>query len=160
VTSTRLVEPPRVRGPPAPGGGRAQERRSIGGMAAFVLLLHLVGWGRAGLAVAPPTTSSAAPGVLGVGVGLTAYMLGVRHAFDADHIASIDNTTRKLVGEGSLGQHRLLVLPRALLRRLRRQPAAGRGACARSPGVVQDENSPVAQTSRWSGRWSPGPSCF
>ena len=24
----------------------------------------------------------------------------MRHAFDADHIAAIDNTTRKLVGEG------------------------------------------------------------
>jgi high-affinity nickel-transport protein len=29
-----------------------------------------------------------------------AYTLGMRHAFDADHIAAIDNTTRKLVGEG------------------------------------------------------------
>ena len=32
---------------------------------------------------------------------MTAYLLGVRHAFDADHIAVIDNTTRKLVGEGT-----------------------------------------------------------
>ncbi len=38
--------------------------------------------------------------MFGVGLGLTAYLLGVRHAFDADHIAVIDNTTRKLVGEG------------------------------------------------------------
>jgi high-affinity nickel-transport protein len=35
-----------------------------------------------------------------VGVGITAYTLGLRHAFDADHIAAIDNTTRKLMGEG------------------------------------------------------------
>ena len=33
-------------------------------------------------------------------MGLTAYTLGMRHAFDADHIAAIDNTTRKLMGEG------------------------------------------------------------
>src|SRR6201997_2392696 len=38
--------------------------------------------------------------VFGVGTGVLAYTLGMRHAFDADHIAAIDNTTRKLVGEG------------------------------------------------------------
>jgi high-affinity nickel permease len=35
-----------------------------------------------------------------VGLGITAYTYGLRHAFDADHIAAIDNTTRKLRGEG------------------------------------------------------------
>jgi nickel/cobalt transporter (NiCoT) family protein len=39
-------------------------------------------------------------GVLTIGVGVTAYTLGLRHAFDADHIAAIDNTTRKLMAEG------------------------------------------------------------
>ncbi len=39
-------------------------------------------------------------GVLGVGVGITAYTLGLRHAFDADHIGAIDNTTRKLMTDG------------------------------------------------------------
>jgi nickel/cobalt transporter (NiCoT) family protein len=39
-------------------------------------------------------------GVFGLGVGITAYTLGLRHAFDADHIAAIDNTTRKLMAEG------------------------------------------------------------
>ncbi len=34
------------------------------------------------------------------GLGLVAYVLGLRHGFDADHIAAIDNTTRKLVYEG------------------------------------------------------------
>jgi high-affinity nickel-transport protein len=77
-----------------------QERRSIGGMTAFVALLHVLGWGVLVFAVAPQDYQLGSTGVLGVGVGLTAYMLGVRHAFDADHIASIDNTTRKLVGEG------------------------------------------------------------
>src|SRR3954452_23590612 len=78
-----------------------QERRSLGGMSAFVLLLHVLGWGVLVFAVAPHDYQLGNTGVLGVGVGLTAYMLGVRHAFDADHIASIDNTTRKLVGEGT-----------------------------------------------------------
>jgi high-affinity nickel-transport protein len=31
---------------------------------------------------------------------VAAYTLGLRHAFDADHIAAIDNTTRKLMSEG------------------------------------------------------------
>ena len=35
-----------------------------------------------------------------MGIGITAYTLGLRHAFDADHIAAIDNTTRKLMSEG------------------------------------------------------------
>jgi high-affinity nickel-transport protein len=77
-----------------------QDRRALGGMTAFVLLLHVLGWGVLVLAVAPRHYQLGSTGVLGIGVGLTAYMLGVRHAFDADHIASIDNTTRKLVGEG------------------------------------------------------------
>ena len=32
-----------------------------------------------------------------VGYGAVAYTLGLRHGFDADHIAAIDNTTRKLI---------------------------------------------------------------
>ena len=39
-------------------------------------------------------------GIFGIGVGITAYTLGMRHAFDADHIGAIDNTTRKLMSEG------------------------------------------------------------
>jgi high-affinity nickel-transport protein len=38
--------------------------------------------------------------IFGVGTGILAYTLGVRHAFDADHIAAIDNTTRKLINDG------------------------------------------------------------
>ncbi len=34
-----------------------------------------------------------------LGIGLTAYLLGLRHAFDADHIAAIDNTVRKLIAQ-------------------------------------------------------------
>ena len=39
-------------------------------------------------------------GVAGLGVGMIAYLLGVRHAFDADHIAAIDNVTRRLRAAG------------------------------------------------------------
>jgi high-affinity nickel-transport protein len=41
------------------------------------------------------------PGVLIFsGLAITAYILGLRHGFDADHIAAIDNTTRKLLNDG------------------------------------------------------------
>jgi high-affinity nickel-transport protein len=44
--------------------------------------------------------SDGAGAVLGLGVGVTAYVLGMRHAFDADHIAAIDITTRRLAALG------------------------------------------------------------
>jgi nickel/cobalt transporter (NiCoT) family protein len=39
-------------------------------------------------------------GLLFTGLAITAYVLGIRHGFDADHIAAIDNTTRKLLNDG------------------------------------------------------------
>jgi nickel/cobalt transporter (NiCoT) family protein len=38
--------------------------------------------------------------LFGWGTGFLALTLGMRHAFDADHISAIDNTTRKLMAEG------------------------------------------------------------
>ncbi|GIF20746.1 nickel/cobalt efflux system [Paractinoplanes tereljensis] len=72
--------------------------RSLGGMTAFVLLLHVIGFGLLFLVIVPAHYQVGAAGVYGVGLGITAYTLGMRHAFDADHIAAIDNTTRKLMG--------------------------------------------------------------
>jgi high-affinity nickel-transport protein len=69
-------------------------------MAGFVLALHVVGWGVLAGIVAPRNYQVGASQAFGLGLGLTAYTLGMRHAFDADHIAAIDNTTRKLMGEG------------------------------------------------------------
>jgi high-affinity nickel-transport protein len=73
---------------------------SLAGMAGFVLLLHVVGWGVLLGLVAPQHYAVSAHQVFGIGLGVTAYTLGMRHAFDADHIAAIDNTTRKLMGDG------------------------------------------------------------
>jgi len=50
--------------------------------------------------VAPHRYELGAGGVFGIGLGITAYTLGLRHAFDADHIGAIDGTTRKLMNEG------------------------------------------------------------
>ncbi len=80
-----------------------RDKAHLAGMSAFVLLLNVVGWGVLLLAVAPRNYALSGTEVYGVGLGVTAFLLGVRHAFDADHIAVIDNTTRKLVGEGKAG---------------------------------------------------------
>jgi high-affinity nickel-transport protein len=76
------------------------EWRSVFGMAAFIALLHVVGWGVLAGLVAPQQYHVSSTQVFGIGLGLTAYTLGMRHAFDADHIAAIDNTTRKLMSDG------------------------------------------------------------
>ena len=71
----------------------------VTGMAATVVLLNVVGWALLAKAVGHHFHISQTK-LFGLGTGVLAYTLGVRHAFDADHIAAIDNTTRKLVGEG------------------------------------------------------------
>src|SRR5437899_10059209 len=64
----------------------------LSGFGGAVLFLHVAGWGlflyfsRHHAALA--------------GLGTLAYTFGLRHAFDADHIAAIDNTTRKLLQDG------------------------------------------------------------
>jgi nickel/cobalt transporter (NiCoT) family protein len=94
-------------------GGR-EGRRSLSrgewgrivGMAGFVVLLHVVGFFSLFALIAPHhyaigvDTSTGKTLFFGTGLGLTAYTLGLRHAFDADHIAAIDNTTRKLMADG------------------------------------------------------------
>jgi nickel/cobalt transporter (NiCoT) family protein len=76
------------------------ERRRAGGLAAAVLALHVLGFGTLLLLVVPRHFSLGHGAVFGLGLGMTAYTLGLRHAFDADHIAAIDNTTRKLMADG------------------------------------------------------------
>jgi high-affinity nickel-transport protein len=76
------------------------EWRRAGGLAAAVLVLHLLGFGMLLLAVVPRHLNLGHGEVFGLGLGITAYTLGLRHAFDADHIAAIDNTTRKLLSDG------------------------------------------------------------
>jgi len=92
---TSLLEPTAPPKPQLSGVQKAALWRCL----AFVALLHLVGWGLL-VGVVAPHHYEVGGKVLGVGLGLTAYMLGMRHAFDADHIAAIDNTTRKLISDG------------------------------------------------------------
>jgi high-affinity nickel-transport protein len=78
----------------------ADDKRSLAGMAGFIVLLHVVGFGVLLTLVAPRHFDLGSTGIFGIGVGILAYTLGMRHAFDADHIAAVDNTTRKLIADG------------------------------------------------------------
>ena len=121
------------------------ERRSLLGMGGFILLLHVVGWGVLFGFVAPRGYTVGGQ-LVGAGLGITAYTLGMRHAFDADHIAAIDNTTRKLMGRGerplsvgfwfSLGHSSVVFVMVALL-------AFGIRALA---GALSDDQSALQRT--------------
>jgi len=71
----------------------------MGGIVGFIIVLHVVGFG---LLLAAASGKYKLPNGLlfGVGTGTLAYTFGMRHAFDADHISAIDNTTRKLIADG------------------------------------------------------------
>jgi nickel/cobalt transporter (NiCoT) family protein len=83
----------------------AAEWGRLSGMFAFILAVNVAGWGIFLLYVLPHHFAyKGVGGTQGLGVGLgvavTAWLLGFRHAFDADHISCIDNTTRKLMADG------------------------------------------------------------
>ena len=106
-----------------------------------VAALHAVGFGTLILVVAPQRYQVGAQ-VLSIGLGVTAYMLGLRHAFDADHIAAIDNVTRKLTADGArpksvgfwfaLGHSAMVVMLALLV-----------VAAARTASVLLDDHSPT-----------------
>src|SRR6516225_10390766 len=76
-----------------------REWARAGAMAATIIGLHVLGWGMLAAAAGGHYHITGTQ-LFGFGTGVLAYTLGMRHAFDADHIAAIDNTTRKLVGDG------------------------------------------------------------
>jgi nickel/cobalt transporter (NiCoT) family protein len=74
-------------------------------MFGFILALNAAGWALYVLVVMPHHIDYRGYGGsrglgVGLGVAITAWFLGFRHAFDADHISCIDNTTRKLLADG------------------------------------------------------------
>ena len=122
------------------------ERRDwirTGGLMAVIAALHVVAFGILAVMVAPHHYTVGKQ-VFGLGLGVTAYTLGMRHAFDADHIAAIDNTTRKLMADGkrpisvgfwfALGHSSIVVLL-----------AAGIAAGARFAGAVTNDSSSTHQ---------------
>ena len=136
-----------------------RQRRTLMLMIAVVIGLHVLGFLALIALVAPKHYSlGAASGTFTIGLGVTAYTLGLRHAFDADHISAIDNTTRKLMHEGkrplsvgfwfSLG-HSSIVFLLALLISL--------GVRALD-GPVKNDGSQLHQVTNWIGTCVSG--CF
>jgi nickel/cobalt transporter (NiCoT) family protein len=83
----------------------AREWGRLIAMFAFIVAVNAAGWGIFVLYVLPHHFDYRGEGGsqglgVGIGVALTAWFLGFRHAFDADHISCIDNTTRKLMADG------------------------------------------------------------
>lgn len=77
--------------------GRAAQpfRVRVGAAFAVVAALHVIGLGLLTYGVL-----GGAAGALGVGVAGVAYLRGLIHSFDFDHVSMIDNSTRKFVSEG------------------------------------------------------------
>jgi high-affinity nickel-transport protein len=64
----------------------------LSGLYGFATVLHLLGWGL--------YLHYAARYPALIGLGFVAYMFGLRHAFDADHIAAVDDTVRYMLQKG------------------------------------------------------------
>lgn len=68
------------------------EWTEVGALYAFITALHVVGWGL--------FVHYAALYPAMIGLGAAAYLLGLRHAFDSDHIAAVDDTVRFMMQKG------------------------------------------------------------
>jgi high-affinity nickel-transport protein len=95
---------------PTEGSGLTRFRRSLtvsdwrclAAMGSFIVLLHVVGFGVLfGLVTPQHFALGGDHPVFTMGVGVLAYTFGLRHAFDADHIAAVDNATRKLLADNA-----------------------------------------------------------
>jgi high-affinity nickel-transport protein len=98
VTTAKLMRPARLRS--AWAVLDASQRRTLVMMVVVVGGLHVIGFVTLFALVAPSHYRLGTTETFTIGIGITAYTLGMRHAFDADHISAIDNTTRKLMSEG------------------------------------------------------------
>jgi nickel/cobalt transporter (NiCoT) family protein len=83
----------------------AREWIRLAAMFGFIAAVNVAGWAIFVLYVMPHHFDYKGEGGskglgVGIGVAITAWFLGFRHAFDADHISCIDNTTRKLMADG------------------------------------------------------------
>lgn len=80
-----------------------EEIPALLGVLGTVLLLHILGWGLFIHYNSDPQYSSLVNGkgaLIYAGAGALAYSFGLRHAFDADHISAIDDTTRLMLAKG------------------------------------------------------------
>ncbi len=126
----------------------------IGALLGVIALMHVVGFAVLVFAIAPHHYRAGTQ-IFGVGLGLTAYLFGLRHAFDADHIAAIDNTTRKLMADGKRPKavgfwfamgHSTLVLVMAVLIMIG----------ARAAGALSDDKSSTRHVLGFAGTLASG----
>jgi len=113
----------------------------IGVLLGVIAVMHAVGFAVLIFVIAPHHYRAGTQ-IFGVGLGTSAYLFGLRHAFDADHIAAIDNTTRKLMSDGrkpkavgfwfAMGHSTLVLLMAVLIM-----------VGARVVGTLADEKSPT-----------------
>lgn len=131
-----------------------RDRIEISVLLGVITLMHLVGFTTLFMIIAPRHYHAGSQ-IFGVGLGLTAYLFGLRHAFDADHIAAIDNTTRKLMTDGhkpkSVGfwfamGHSTIVLVMAVL------VIVG----AHAVGALVDDSSPTRHALGFAGTLASG----
>ena len=76
---------------------------SLIGIFGTVIALHVIGWGLFFHYNSNPeyhALTNSAGVLVYAGAGALAYSFGLRHAFDADHIAAIDDTTRLMLAKG------------------------------------------------------------
>ncbi|MCI9888494.1 HoxN/HupN/NixA family nickel/cobalt transporter [Micrococcales bacterium 31B] len=103
MPASRTPPPPHVVAPQdlaAATAWRTQDTRKTWGMYGVIALMHVVAFGVVFLFILPRHDIHIGGAVFSIGLALTAYTLGARHAFDPDHIAVVDNVTRKLAQEG------------------------------------------------------------
>lgn len=135
---------------------RREDTVRTAGLLAVIAALHVVAFGVLILLVVPQHYEVGST-TFGIGLGITAYTLGMRHAFDADHIAAIDNTTRKLMADGkrpvsvgfwfALGHSSVVIAMAALV-----------DGGAQLAGVLLNENSGTHQVLGVVGTTVSGPS--
>ncbi|MGL4306785.1 MAG: HoxN/HupN/NixA family nickel/cobalt transporter [Mycobacteriaceae bacterium] len=73
----------------------APELVRLAGTLVTVLVLHVLGFGLAIFALVAGSGTA-----ITLGAAMTAYLSGLKHQADADHISSIDNATRKFIADG------------------------------------------------------------
>ena len=119
-------------------GERGTKRRSVLAVYVTLILFNLVAWAWALLVFRTHP--------LLLGTALLAYGFGLRHAFDADHIAAIDNVTRKLMQDGkrpatvgfyfALGHSTVVILVAAVIAFTASAVSSHFGAAAQGVGGI------------------------
>jgi high-affinity nickel-transport protein len=80
-----------------------EELPRLFGVLGTVVFLHILGWGLFAHFNSDPQYNQITDGsgaLIYAGAGALAYGFGLRHAFDADHIVAIDDTTRIMLAKG------------------------------------------------------------